>query len=359
MSAALGHDDTVAFSVTDTGIGISDEDQERIFQEWTQVEGKLQKSAKGSGLGLPLSRRLAQLLGGRVYVKSQIGRGSTFVVTMPISFSGATQVSYVPEIKRELDSSKLPVLVVEDNREALFIYEKYLKGSVFQVVPARNLKEARSALQEFKPIAVILDVLLDGEQSWELLRELKDEPSTRALPIFVITVVDNQEKALSLGADAFHTKPVDRTWLLQQLDFTATDKTIRRALVVDDDDASRYVIKTLLTGTGFRFIEASSGNEGLRLAREAKPDLIILDLTMPDLSGFEVLDKLKHDPETSSIPVIIYTSRNLTQGDRDLLNSAIGIVAKQGQSREIVRASFSQTLATAGIAWQSKTVGSA
>src|SRR4029077_11561165 len=114
----------------------------------------------------PLSRKLAQLLGGDAYVKSQLGIGSSFFAAIPIRYKGATEAVYVPDVKRELDAAKLPVLVVEDNREALFIYEKYLKGTEFQVVPAQDLKEARRALGEFKPIAIVLDVLLQGEHSW-------------------------------------------------------------------------------------------------------------------------------------------------------------------------------------------------
>ena len=121
VSVRAGHDQTVVFSVADTGIGISQADQDRIFQEWEQVEGKLQKTAKGTGLGLPLSRKLAQLVGGDVYVRSQVGIGSTFFVSVPLSYTGATEAVYVPDVKRELDASRLPVLVVEDNREALFI----------------------------------------------------------------------------------------------------------------------------------------------------------------------------------------------------------------------------------------------
>src|SRR5262249_39368689 len=144
-------------SVSDTGIGIAPEDQERIFEEWTQIEGKLQKTAKGSGLGLPLSKRFAQLLGGDVYVKSDLGVGSTFFAVIPLRFTGEPEVTYTPEPKPAVDASKRPVLVVEDNKEALFIYEKYLRGTQFQIVPARNLKEARNALLQFRPAAVILD----------------------------------------------------------------------------------------------------------------------------------------------------------------------------------------------------------
>jgi CheY-like chemotaxis protein len=217
VSARTGHDNTVVFSVADTGIGIAPDDQVRIFKEWEQIEGKLQKTARGTGLGLPLSKKLAQLLGGDVYVKSQVGIGSTFFAAVPIRYEGVTEAVYVPDVKRELDASKLPVLVVEDNRESLFIYEKYLKGTEFQVVPAQDLKEARQALRSFKPVAIVLDVLLQGEHSWNLLQELKQNPETSSIPVFVVTVVENQAKAMGLGATAFHAKPIDRAWLLSQL----------------------------------------------------------------------------------------------------------------------------------------------
>ena len=348
VSVSKGHDQTVVFSVADTGIGIAPENQDRIFEEWTQVEGKLQKVAKGTGLGLPLSRKLAQLLGGNAYVKSEVGLGSTFYAAVPVRFTGATEAVYVPDIRRELDGTKLPVLVVEDNREALFIYEKYLKGTDFQVIPAQDLKEARNALREFRPIAIVLDVLLQGEHSWSLLKELKDNSSTCEIPVFVVTVVENQEKALSLGATAFHSKPIDRAWLLKQLEVTQA-AAADHLLIVDDDEVSRYLLKGALASSGYRLIEAHSGREGVRLARERKPKVIILDLVMPDLSGFEVLDILKHDPVTQSIPVIVHTSQQLGSQERELLQPAVDIVAKESGSREAASARLAEALSRAGL----------
>ena len=348
ISVRTGHDETVLFSVADTGIGISPVDQDRIFQEWEQVEGKLQKTAKGTGLGLPLSRKLAQLIGGDVYVKSQVGLGSTFFVAVPVSYTGATEAVYVPDVKRELDASKLPVLVVEDNREALFIYEKYLKGTGFQVVPAQDLKEARRALEEFRPVAIVLDVLLQGEHSWQLLQDLKQNASTRDIPVFVVTVVENEAKAMALGATAFHAKPIDRAWLLAQLQTTLV-REHGQILIIDDDEISRYLLKGVLGNGGYRLLEARGGNEGLRLAKESKPDLIILDLSMPDLSGFEVLDQLKMDPKTQQIPVVIYTSQRLDSEERARLQAAADIVPKETQSRELTEARFAEALARAGV----------
>jgi CheY-like chemotaxis protein len=343
-----GHDRTVVFSVADTGIGIAADHHERIFEEWTQVEGKLQKSAKGTGLGLPLSKKLAQLLGGNVYVKSQMGSGSTFFAAVPIRFGGDTEAVYVPDVVRELDSSKLPVLVVEDNREAIFIYEKYLKGSEFQVVPAQDLKEARRALQSFRPVAIVLDVLLQEEHSWDLLEELKQDPSTRDIPIFVVTVVENQQKALSLGANAFHSKPIDRIWLLTQLQKTRKYNE-EPILIVDDDEVSRYLLKGALANTGYRVLEAHGGKEGLDLAREIRPRLIILDLAMPDLSGFEVLAALKQDPATRDIPVVIHTSQELSSKERELLHAAVDVVPKASGSRELTAIRIAEALSRAGL----------
>jgi signal transduction histidine kinase/CheY-like chemotaxis protein len=348
VSVRTGHDDTVVFAVADTGIGIAPDDQTRIFKEWEQVDGKLQKAVKGTGLGLPLSKKLAQLLGGDVYVKSQLGVGSTFFAAIPVRYTGATEAVYVPDVKRELDASKLPVLVVEDNREALFIYEKYLKGTEFQVVPAQDLKEARRALEEFKPVAIILDVLLQGEHSWNLLQELKQNPATEDIPVFVVTVVENRDKAMALGAAAFHAKPIDRAWLLTQLQ-TTLSKSEAQILMVDDDDIARYLLRGLFANNGYRFLEANGGTEGLRVARKSKPNLIILDLQMPDMSGFEVLDALKRDPETREIPVVIYTSQVLDSEERARLQAAVDIVPKESRSREAAEARFSEALSRAGL----------
>jgi signal transduction histidine kinase/CheY-like chemotaxis protein len=350
VSVSRGRDGTVSFSVSDTGIGIKKEDQERIFQEWTQVEGKLQKVAKGTGLGLPLSRKLAQLLGGNVYVTSEVGVGSTFTVVIPTSFDGQTEVVYVPDVKRELDSRRFPVLVVEDNAEALFIYEKYLKGSKFQVIPATNIAEAREAVHSFRPKAIVLDVLLQGEHSWDFLRELKEDATTRDIPVFVVTVVDNREKALSLGADGFYSKPVDRTWLLDQLEGLKTSPVKPSILVIDDDAASRYLVRNLLTDSNCECLEADGGAEGLRMVEEYEPALVVLDLVMDGMNGFEVLERLRQNEKTERMPVVVYTSKVLVKKDYKRLESAIDIIPKSIMStRELAMSRFSHALQKAGV----------
>ena len=356
VSVSRGTDNSISFSVADTGIGIYESDIERIFQEWTQIDGKLQKVAKGSGLGLPLSRKLAQLLGGNVQVKSHVGIGSTFTVIIPMSFAGQTEVVYVPDVKRELDADKLPVLVVEDNREALFIYEKYLKGSRFQVVPASSIAEARAALRSFHPHAVLLDVLLQGEHSWDLLRDLKEDSATHDIPVYVVTVVDNRDKALSLGADGFSSKPVDRVWLLNQLESLLAPQRRPRVLIIDDDSTARYLIRSLLASTECELFEATGGAEGLRMALEYKPALVVLDLAMDGFDGFEVLEALRGDDATSGIPVVVHTSKSLDPDEYARLSSAVDIIPKSIMgTRDLAVSRFSQALEKAGLTYVART----
>jgi signal transduction histidine kinase/CheY-like chemotaxis protein len=351
VSASRGEKNTIVFAVTDTGIGIAPQDQDLIFEEWTQVEGKAQKRFKGSGLGLPLSRKFAQLLGGDAYVKSELGVGSTFFAAIPIQFAGAVTVAFVPEVRRELETDKLAVLVVEDNQEAIFVYEKYLKNSRFQIVPARNLQEARSALRDFRPSAVVLDVLLEGEHSWDLLQQIKNDPATSTIPVFVVTVVDNKDKALALGADAFHAKPVERNWLLHQLDSLGKVDSRPQVLLVDDDDISRYLVRNLLSHSGFHFLESTIGEDAVQQAIEEQPDLVILDLVMPGFSGFDVLRELSQNARTAKIPVIIHTSKALNEEERGMLSQAVAIISKDSQSRELILEHFESAFKKAGLSY--------
>jgi signal transduction histidine kinase/DNA-binding response OmpR family regulator len=356
VSVSRGTDNCISFSVADTGIGIYEADIERIFQEWTQIDGKLQKVAKGSGLGLPLSQKLAELLGGNVHVKSQVGIGSTFTVSIPMVFEGQTEVVYVPDVKRELDADKLPVLVVEDNREALFIYEKYLKGSRFQVVPASSIAEARAALRSFHPHAIVLDVLLQGEHSWDLLRDLKEDSATHDIPVYVVTVVDNRDKALSLGADGFSSKPVDRIWLLNQLESLLAPQSRPRVLIIDDDPTARYLIRSLLASSECELFEATGGAEGLRMALEHQPALVVLDLAMDGIDGFEVLEALRGDHATSGIPVVVHTSKSLDPEEYLRLSGAVDIIPKSIMgTRDLAVSRFSQAFEKAGLTYVART----
>lgn len=335
VSARLGPEEHVIFSVADTGIGIDPTDQTRIFEEYVQVEGPHQRGKRGTGLGLPLSKQLTHLLGGHLTLRSAPGLGSTFSVTIPIRFGGPSEVTYGPDIIRDVDRTRLPVLIVEDNLETQFIYEKLLRGTGFQPIPVRTLNEARQAMLEVRPVAVLLDILLNNENAWGFLSELKSNPETKAIPVYVVTMVDNQQKALSLGADDFFAKPLDHTWLLNKLRQLETTRKRPDLLVIDDDEVSRYLLKGHLSDTFSHVLEASSGQEGIRIAKERHPAAIFLDLMMPDLDGFAVLEKLKSDPSTRDIPVIVHSARTLSDQDKArLTRDAAAIVPKNPAERE-------------------------
>jgi signal transduction histidine kinase/CheY-like chemotaxis protein len=336
VRATTGPGDSIVFSVADTGIGIAPEDQARIFEEFSQIDGPHQRKAKGTGLGLPLVRKLAGLLGGHVELRSQPGVGSTFSAVLPRAYPGPAEVVVVPEVSAQLDPSRRPVLVVEDNREALFIYEKYLKGTGFQVIPAQTLRAARHALGRFHPAAIVLDVLLDRESGWELLAELKQSPHTRDIPVLVVTLVENQAKAMALGAHAYCTKPVERGWLLAKLRALAGLDAPAMVLLIDDDDASRYLVKESLADSRCAIVEADSGAEGLRRALAQPPRLVILDLELPDCSGLDVLKALRDCAETRQTPVIINTAKVLADADREVLRAAgaTAILSKECFSRK-------------------------
>jgi signal transduction histidine kinase/CheY-like chemotaxis protein len=351
VSARPGPDDTMVFAVADTGIGIAPEDHERIFEEFTQIESVRQKYVKGTGLGLPLVRRLAGVLRGRLELTSAPGLGSTFSAVLPRVYRGPAEVSFVPEVTTQLDPTRRPVLVVEDNRETLFIYEKYLKGSTFQVVPARTLQAARQALGRFRPVAVILDVLLEGENTWELLADLKGAEATRDLPVLVVTLVENETKALALGADAFCAKPVERAWLLRHLNAAVRAGAPGTVLIIDDDEASRYLLKGMLGERGLEVVEAPDGDEGLLRAIRHRPRAVFLDLDLPGRNGLEVLGALRAEPATRDIAVIINTSRVLGEEDRRCLAAAgaVAVLSKEHPSREAALARLRDALRAAGL----------
>ncbi|MDZ8083930.1 MAG: ATP-binding protein [Nostoc sp. DcaGUA01] len=342
-----GH--TVTFSVSDTGIGIAPGDRERIFEDFVQIESPLQKQVKGTGLGLPLSRKLTELLGGSISMRSELGQGSTFTASIPIVYPHTTEFPTLQQ-PAPLEPNRLPILAVEDHPETLFIYEKHLQESTYQLIPVRTLAQARLVLQQVQPTAIMLDIMLEGQNGWTFLRELKGDETTRSIPVLVITIIDNEKQALALGADSFLIKPVDRLPLLNKLNTLINKNSPQKILLIDDDPAYRYLVKQLLVNTPLSILEAVNGQEGLNLAQREYPNAIVLDLEMPEIGGFDVLEQLKNNSVTQSIPVIIHSSAQLdVEVQSQLAKQSIAILSKETGSQTAAIAQLQDALVKAGI----------
>jgi CheY-like chemotaxis protein len=227
------------------------------------------------------------------------------------------------------------VLIVEDKVEMMMMYRSYLKNSGFHLLPASTIREAREVLERILPKAIVLDVVLRAEDSWRLLVELKQDVRTRAIPVMIASTIEDQAKAYHLGADEYILKPVERAQLLERLKGLTAEARPTRVLIIDDDERDRYFLKQLLRESDVTIQETTSGAEGIHAAAKEGPDAIILDLTMPGMSGFEVLDALKSNVSTKDIPVIICTSRVLPEPERlQLLGKAAAILPKEGPGCE-------------------------
>ncbi len=335
VEAHLADDgENVLFRVSDTGIGIAAEDLDKIFEEFTQVPSTLQRKFKGTGLGLPLCRKLATLLGGEVSVQSEPGAGSTFTARIPVRYRGThAEEAVSPEELARIPDDAAWVLVIEDEAAMRLLYEKYLKGTPYATVCSPTLAGARELLKTRRPAAVILDILLPGEEqmTWRWLSETKGRDDSP--PVIVVSQSQDEGKAYSLGADAYFEKPVTRDKLLAALERLVPPREQRVALIIDDDETARYVIRRSLREP-MRFEEAADGASGLALASRCRPGVIFLDLAMPGMGGDEVLDRLKADPATAGIPVVVVTSREVDSRMRERLSEARAILQKRDLSVE-------------------------
>src|SRR4029453_3854372 len=260
--------------------------------------------------------------------------------------AGSTFIAVIPTIYREplgplpsweVDPRRIPILVVEDSGETPLLYDRMLGPAGFQVLGAPTVREAHDALASFRPGAIVLDIMLKGEDAWTLLTEIKRRPDLHDIPVAVVTTVEDERKALALGADAFCLKPVDRKRLLEVITPLALPGSVKRVLVVDDEEVFRYVLRQHLVAGHHVISEAATGEEALRLARAEHFDLICLDLGMPDMEGTEVLRRLRSDPGTRDIPVVIVTAMPLDDAGRQQLGElSAHVLSKDAVSRERV-----------------------
>ncbi len=348
VSARMVSEDHVLFAVSDTGIGIPAEHSETIFTEFSQLENPLQERHRGTGLGLPLCRNLALLLGGQLWLESELGQGSTFFAELPIVYVGESASADQAAALPAPEFHRAPVLVLEDNPQTASVLESYLRHSEFQPIVARDVAQAEIWMSRHTPAAIVSDIYMGDGTSWGFLSSVRNR--LPALPVILTSAFDEREMALARGARVFLPKPVDRDVLLQELRKVTSLSGTRHLLIVDDNEVSRYIVKELLDRPWLEITEASCGSEALTAIRERQPDAVILDLLMPDISGLQVLRQLRQESATERLPVLIYTSKVLTESEKQEMDSLkANVLRKEEISTRLSVKPFIDWLASEGV----------
>jgi signal transduction histidine kinase/CheY-like chemotaxis protein len=350
VSATLEGENEVSFHVADTGIGIAESDLESIFQEFGQIENDLQRKFPGTGLGLPLSRNLANLLGGSITVKSQPRSGSTFSVKILKNYAGVHNGAEDPYPFPEIDERRKTVLVLDHNHETQALYQSFLAKSRFQVIGVRSITEARRFLEQHLPAVIICNQPIEARNETNFIRELRQGTQTHGVPILVLSAASEERAALASGATAFQLKPIQAEALLDILHQLTHLERKGQILLIDDQEVSLYVLRQFLPEDAYVIREARSGREGLSIAKSDRPELIFLDLKMEDLDGYSVLAALKQDPDTRAIPVIIHTSRPIAEVRPDRLAAAFDFLPKSALGEDGANELVAAILSRVGIA---------
>jgi signal transduction histidine kinase/DNA-binding response OmpR family regulator len=329
--SAIAQDTEVVVSIRDTGIGIQPHDQFKVFEPFRQVGKAVERRAAGTGLGLAISRRFVEMHGGRIWVESEAGQGSIFSFTLPAMASARPAGAPAAEVPVAPSSSRT-VLVVDDDPDVISLFRRYLEEQGYQVIGAQDAVEALRLAWEEHPYAITLDINMPEEDGWTVLRALKEDKATREIPVIICSVVQDEDTGFSLGAADYLTKPICQEDLLASLG--RLRRPVRQIVVVDDDPAVlREMIQTL-EGTGcYQVTTAATGEEGLEAIQEHAPDLVILDLLLPGIDGFEVLARLKSDPRTRAIPIIMITAKDLTAEEEERLKGHLETLLHKGVFR--------------------------
>lgn len=327
----------IRFSVIDTGIGISPEDKEKIFDEFEQANTEFSKKYGGAGLGLALTKRLVELHGGVITVESILGEGSTFSFIIPIT--APIEVTHAPT--QEAVSLNFPwikeeaplILIVEDDISTIELLTLHLTQAGYKVAHAYNGEEAIEKARNLQPFAITLDVLLPKKDGWEVLQELKSDPLTSDIPVIIHSIVDNKELAFALGAADYLLKPLDKEELISKLEEITTSKGRKvlpiSILIIEAEEELTNYFKDIFEPQGFLIYSGTTGRRGIELAIALRPAVILLDFTLPDMLSYDVIREIKDNPSTRDIPIFIITERDLSVDDRLNLVGKIERIVKK------------------------------
>jgi signal transduction histidine kinase/CheY-like chemotaxis protein len=336
--------DWIVISVADTGIGLTAEQKGRLFQDFVQADPSTTRKYGGTGLGLAISRRFCQMMGGDITVESELGQGSTFTIRLPAEAT-SPQAPVLPRnlqpttrgtTTRAPDHRAPLILVIDDDDSVRKVTTHFLAREGFSVTTASGGREGLRLARELQPAAITLDLIMPDLDGWTVLAAIKGDPTTAGIPVILMTIVDEKNRGYSLGAADYMVKPVDWSGLAGVLR-NICKSSGRDVLVVDDDDAMRAGLRRALHEEGWQVTEAENGRVALACLAESRPDVIVVDLMMPEMDGFELLDALRSNDGWREIPVLVLTAKDLTDEDRARLNGGIERILQKRDRQEMLR----------------------
>jgi PAS domain S-box-containing protein len=338
--------DQVLFKVSDTGIGMTSEQMDKLFEAFTQADASMTRRFGGTGLGLVISRRFCRLMGGDIHVESEHGQGTSFTIVLPANVVDPKEAPVAVE-EPVVEAASYPqpppgasvVLVIDDDARVHDLLRRSLAREGFRVEVASSGEEGLRMARQLQPDAITLDVMMPGMDGWAVLSALKNDPELADIPVVMLTIVDDQNMGYALGAAEYLTKPVDRDRLASVLKKYAGDGPARSALVVDDEQEARDMLRRLLESHGWSVVEAANGRLAIEKLQERRPAVILLDLMMPEMNGFQFVEELRKNDDWRDIPVVVVTAKDLTPEERHFLDSQVGTVLQKGayQSEELLR----------------------
>jgi len=325
VTVSVGTDQgKVSVRIADTGIGIAAGDLPYIFDEFRQVDGTSARRHEGTGLGLAIARKAARMLGGEIAVQSVPGKGSTFTLTLPVAWQGTATVCE-PIVLRQpsaVKSKRKTILVVDDEPEMAAMISRYLLQEGYNTLTATSGAEALELAARERPFAVTLDIIMPDMDGWEVLQGFKKNPETKEIPVIIVSISEDKEAGFALGAVGYVTKPVSKKLLVSEIGKIGKPGT-RSIMIVDDNDLDRQQIRQIIEEEGLKPIVAEDGAACLELIKKQIPDVLVLDLMMPEPDGFAVLERIRSNPATRDLPIIVVTAKDLTEEDRKKLSGNV------------------------------------
>ncbi|MCP4142783.1 MAG: GAF domain-containing protein [Chloroflexi bacterium] len=319
---AKSQGENVRISIIDSGPGISEEDQEKLFQAFSQVDASATRATGGTGLGLSISKQLITMHGGDIGLESEVGKGSTFYFTLPFFDNPALveEDELIEDKAPELED--LVILAIDDDEKVIRLYQRYLNKQGYRVVPLTDPKKAVERAKELKPYAITLDIMMPGYDGWQVLQDLKSDPETQNYPTVICSIVEDTEKGYALGATDYLLKPIIEDDLLGSLEHINKGGLIQEVLIIDDDDDDLRLLEKLLTESKkYKPVLANSGEEGWKQMLASPPQALILDLFMPEMDGFKIVDAMQEKDELKNIPVILITGGDISTTQQEKLDS--------------------------------------